>query len=398
MNKIQPVIGILCAVTALLTACNPGADQTAPTVDSSTLAPQAVNKLIKASGPKAWDNIAQEATALANTKYTASFRIKGAGEVTLRIYEGSWVKQIANLPCVASSAWKTCTLPVQIGAIPKFTFNISNSKPAATPTFIDDAQLLNPNGENMLRNSNFEGATLDAWYADPSFTLVTEDTGTPNPNPNPNPNPTPDPNNAYLWKPLKTGAGGFIIGLSYHPAGRVRFATTDTYGLYRWSNNAWVQSFTAQSMPASDVTSENSKGVLAVASAPTDENRAYMAVRGRVFRSDNAGATWARTAIPEQKFDANDDWRQVNQKLMVDPANANIVMFGTPENGLWRTINGGSSWTQLGLPKGKPEKADGTGPGVTAILFDPSSTQSGVTQTIYAGSHKNGVFKSADAG
>ncbi len=210
--------------------------------------------------------------------------------------------------------------------------------------------------------------------------------------------PTPNPSSSYVWKPLKTGAGGFIIGLSYHPAGRVRFATTDTYGLYRWSNNTWVQSFTAQSMPASDVASENGNGVLAVASAPTDENRAYMAVRGRVFRSDNAGATWARTAMPLQRFDANDDWRQVNQKLMVDPANADIVMFGTPEAGLWRTTDGGATWTQLDLPKGKPERDDGKGPGVAAITFDPSSSAAGVTQTIYAGSNKNGMFKSGDAG
>ncbi len=208
----------------------------------------------------------------------------------------------------------------------------------------------------------------------------------------------PNPNNAYIWKPLKTGAGGFITGLSFHPAGRVRFAITDTYGLYRWVNNTWVQAFTAQSMPLEDVTSENANGVLAVASAPTDENIAYMATRGRVFRSNNQGATWTRTALPEQKFNANDDWRQINQKLMVDPANANIVLFGTPETGLWRSENAGSSWTQLSLIKGKPERDNGTGPGVTAILFDPSSSQAGISQTIYAGSNKNGMYQSTDAG
>jgi hypothetical protein len=396
--NIRLSISVL-GLAAFLAACNtspqpsssqPSSPQTELITDSSNLQAQAVNKLVQAKGPKAWDNIAQEATAVVNTKYTASFRIKGAGEVTLRIFEGSWVKQIASLPCVASVAWKTCTLPVQIGAIPRFTYNISNSGPASTPTFIDDAQLLDPSGKNILSNSNFEAPTLDTWYADSSFTLVSENVVTTPPGPNPN-NPT-------VWKPLKTGAGGFIIGLSYHPAGRVRFATTDTYGLYRWSNNAWVQSFTSQSMPATDVRGENGGGVQAVASAPTDENRAYMAARGRVFRSDNQGATWARTAIPVQKFNANDDWRQVNQKLMVDPANANIVMFGTPENGLWRTINGGANWTQLTLPKGLPVKADGTGPGISAILFDPSSTVAGVTQTIYAGSNKNGIYKSINAG
>ena len=389
-------IHLALGLVAALAACNtvsPGQTQNEAVLGgSSNLQTRAINKLIKASGPKAWDNLVQEGTAVANGKYTASFRIKGAGEVTLRLYEGSWSRVIANLPCTASSAWKTCSIPVTMGAIPKFTFNVTNSSPASTPTFIDDAKLVDSSGKNLILNSGFDSPSIAPWWSDSSFTLVSEDDGTPAPN------PTPNPNNPYVWRPLKTGAGGFIIGLAYHPAGRVRFATTDTYGLYRWSNNAWVQSFTAQSMPASDVEGENGRGVLAVASAPSDENRAYMAVRGRVFRSDNAGATWARTAIPVQKFDANDDWRQVNQKLMVDPANANIVMFGTPENGLWRTLDGGTTWTQLTLPKGLPVKSDGTGPGVAAILFDPSSTTAGVTQTVYAGSNKNGMYKSINAG
>jgi hypothetical protein len=162
VNIRHASISIL-GLAAFLAACNtssqpsssqPSSSQTELVDGSSNLQAQAINKLIQAKGPKAWDNIAQEATATVNTKYTASFRIKGAGEVTLRIYEGSWVKQIANLPCVASVAWKTCTLPVQIGAVPRFTFNISNSSPASTPTFIDDAQLLDPSGKNILLNGS----------------------------------------------------------------------------------------------------------------------------------------------------------------------------------------------------------------------------------------------------
>ncbi len=214
-----------------------------------------------------------------------------------------------------------------------------------------------------------------------------------------NPIPTPPvTQNEYVWKPLKSGAGGFITGLSFHPSGQVKFIITDTYGLYRWKNDQWVQSFTAQSMPAEDVASENSNGVQAVASAPTDENRAYMAVRGRVFISNNQGETWTRTALPEQYFNANDNWRTYNQKLIVDPLNKDVVYFGTPKNGLWRTDNGGSSWLKLSLEIGKPESEDGSGPGITAIIVDSSSAEAGVSQVVYASSNKNGMFKSTDAG
>ncbi len=176
MNKYLP-LRLSISLSALLTACNNNLIASSP----SPLAnpnPQAINTFVKASGPNAWNNLVQEGTALANGKYTASFRIKGAGTVTLRFSEGSWGNNLANLDCEASSAWKTCSVPITMGANPKFTFNITNSRPASTPTFLDDMALTDSSGRNILVNGNFEAATINPWSSDPSFTLATEDDGT----------------------------------------------------------------------------------------------------------------------------------------------------------------------------------------------------------------------------
>lgn len=219
--------------------------------------------------------------------------------------------------------------------------------------------------------------------------------------PNPPPNPTPGPNaDGYIWKPLKVGAGGFITGLDFSSDSSVMIARTDTYGLYRWTGEAWRQLLTAASLPASEVKPRGGAGVFEVAIAPSDKNRVYVTWRDAVYRSDNAGDTWTKTALTGLKLNANDDWRTWGDKLKVDPRNADVLLVGTPRDGLHISTNGGSSFTKASsLPAGQAEKPDGSGPGITGIDFDGSSAvMNSRTGIVYASSHKNGVFKSVDGG
>ncbi|QOD61723.1 T9SS type A sorting domain-containing protein [Polaribacter haliotis] len=79
--------------------------------------------------------------------------------------------------------------------------------------------------------------------------------------------------------------------------------------------------------------------------------------------------------------------------VAVDPNNSNIMYVGTPSGGLWKTINGGTSWT--------PKTDDLAGMGVTDILIDPTTTSTlymatGDRDSSYISSI--GLFKSTDAG
>lgn len=197
----------------------------------------------------------------------------------------------------------------------------------------------------------------------------------------------------YTWKTLRIGAGGWLNGLDVSADGSTLLVRTDTYGAYRLDSGQWRQLVTSSSMPAEDVGPEKNSGVWEIRVAPGNASRLYMSYRGRVYRSDDRGARWRRTAFAPVETDANDDYRNFGQKLAVDPANPDVVYAGTPESGLFATFDGGTSWQRVStVPAG--DKA-----GITGIAFEASSgTTGGRTRTVYAGSYGNGVWRTTDAG
>jgi hypothetical protein len=178
---------------------------------------------------------------------------------------------------------------------------------------------------------------------------------------------------------------------------------TDTAGAYLWNGSSWVQLVTNTSMPASYIAGDpvgiggasGGQGVYEVAISPSNSSLMYMNYGGYLFKSTNKGTTWTQTNFPSQGTgcNPNDSYAQTGQKMAVDPNNSNIVYAGTETNGMYVTTNGGTSWAQVsGVPAG-------TGAGITGILFDASGAQvGGVTQVIYASSSGHGVYKTINGG
>jgi hypothetical protein len=205
----------------------------------------------------------------------------------------------------------------------------------------------------------------------------------------------------YDWQILRIGGGGWLTGMDISADGSTRVVRTDTYGAYAWDAAAgrWVQLVTATSLPADEVDVERAQGVYEIRVAPSDPRRLYMAFDGRVFRSDDRGATWSATAFTRvSQMDANDPFRTWGAKMAVDPANPDVVYVGTPRDGLFSTHDGGASWRRAAsVPAGA--SVQGGWPGITGIVFDPGSgAAAGRTLGLYVASSGNGVFRSADAG
>lgn len=207
----------------------------------------------------------------------------------------------------------------------------------------------------------------------------------------------------YVWKQLKTGAGGWVVGMFIHPDGSVVYARTDTGGAYRLnqSTKTWTQIVTSNSLPSSDVGLGNYGGVVGIVAAPSDHNRAYMAAylgsnNTNVYSSVDQGAHWTKTALPGLNDNANGDGRQMGERLAVDPANANVLYYGSMSSGLFVTNDAGAHWQQVAQVPSSGETTYGTG----NVRFDPTSgvTQSGLTKVIYATVYQKGVFRSADGG
>jgi len=214
------------------------------------------------------------------------------------------------------------------------------------------------------------------------------------------PSSSPLPATASKWRPLRVGAGGYSTGLDISPDGKAKLVRTDTYGAYAWnsSRREWRQLVTAQSMPASDRFLHDSPGVYEIRVAPSDPERFYMAFDGFLYRSDDAGRNWRRTALPRTAMNANDPFRTNGQKMAVDPASPDRVLVGTAEKGLFLTDDGGGHWTGLADPPPGAATPDGGHPGLAGVAFDPRSEAGGRTATAYAASYGHGVYRSRDGG
>lgn len=94
-----------------------------------------------------------------------------------------------------------------------------------------------------------------------------------------------------------------------------------------------------------------------------------------VFKSTNFGATWQPTGLT---WDL--DEVKYGYKMAMNPVNPDILIVATANNGLYRTINGGATWTN---------HESGT--------FYDVTWKPGSASIVYA-SNTNSVFKSTDAG
>ncbi len=204
--------------------------------------------------------------------------------------------------------------------------------------------------------------------------------------------PTP-----YSWATIPFGGGGFVDGFLYHPkqAG-ILYARTDIGGMYRYdySNQSWI--------PLLDHLGHDDgalMGVLSLAIDPNAPNKIYAATgeylgpwarNGAILRSDDQGKTWQKTDLPI-KVGGNADGRGTGDRLQVDPNRGDILFYGSNQDGLWKSTDGGKTFAKTASP----------GTALSLVVFDPTSAQAGgASQTLYVGSFDNrgGLFVSHDGG
>ena len=218
----------------------------------------------------------------------------------------------------------------------------------------------------------------------------------------------------FKWSNVAIGGGGFVSAVLPSPieAG-VIYARTDVGGAYRWNDTtkAWI--------PLTDWTSVDERGLLgieAMAVDPVTPGTVYMMAgtvywnqaadgigRSAFLRSKDYGATWEKIYVWDdvtKNFNAhgNGMGRGNGERLAVDPANPNIMFYGSRNKGMWKTTNNGTSWakvTSAVLPD-----TTWNGAGFSFLMFDPSTKGADKTTRIYAGAVKEGnnVFVSNDAG
>jgi hypothetical protein len=184
----------------------------------------------------------------------------------------------------------------------------------------------------------------------------------------------------YRWRTAVIGGTGFLTGVLFHPSVRgLAYARTDIGGPYRWDDRK------ARWTPLTDHLGWddwNLLGVEAIAVDPAHPDRVYLALgtyaqswagNGAVLRSEDRGATWARSDLTV-KLGANEDGRGTGERLLVDPRDSDTLWLGTRHDGLLRSTDRGATWKTADT---FPAAPNATGQGVTLLVA--------AGRTLYAG-------------
>ena len=75
---------------------------------------------------------------------------------------------------------------------------------------------------------------------------------------------------------------------------------------------------------------------------PGTPNVVYLGSQDGVWRSDDSGATWRHLALPGKE--------RVVWSILVHPRNSNVLLVGTEVTTVYRSENGGASFTELKVP------------------------------------------------
>ncbi len=222
------------------------------------------------------------------------------------------------------------------------------------------------------------------------------------------------------WRPLKLGAGGYVTGIDM--VGTTKVIRTDVGGAYvlNTGTGKWEQLCTSTRLSGAPTEPSSSAatgfdGVYEIKIAPSNSAIIYMVFQGKVWKSTDTGATFTATGFTQSNnLGANNGGifvgdafadRYNASKLAIDPIDPNVVYLGTKSAGVYKTVNGGTSWTQIvtgsipfssGTDFGHRVLVDASGSSVgTAPGHATDPTREG---TVYASSRGNGVYRSTDGG
>lgn len=194
---------------------------------------------------------------------------------------------------------------------------------------------------------------------------------------------------------LKTGATSEVVYCRTDVGGAFRWSESD---------KGWL-CITDKIIDPSAADGSNLQGINGLAIDPANPDRVYVAAGlystvtpSGIYVTDDASASspvW--TVIhPTVRCSSNKEGKLFGERLVVDPNDSNTLYYGTntPATGpvgLIKGVKSGGSWTWThlsGLPNGS------TGNGVTFVACD----KNGSSTLVYAGVHGSGVYRSANGG
>lgn len=195
------------------------------------------------------------------------------------------------------------------------------------------------------------------------------------------------------WQQVPIGGGGYVTGVYAHPqVADLVYMKTDNGGAYRWHPQAKRWQNIIDHFPRLPW---NYYGVQSLALDPHNPELVYVALgkyadsgNGRLWKSSDRGNTWIESDL-QVPIGGDTDKRWTGNRLAVSPHDGNLLLFGSGNQGLWRSQDGGIHWSQI--------KSFGASPhpdlGLIAVAFDPVDQK-----RVYLSAYGDGIYLSDDQG
>lgn len=209
---------------------------------------------------------------------------------------------------------------------------------------------------------------------------------------------------SFTFKPIRVGGGGWVTGLVINPAkDSIVYCRTDVGGVYKFDfdNQKWVQLVTSQRMPANWLNAAELNGeglgvrrqaayqVASIATDPSNPNVFMFVAANSLFKSNDGGNSFVWMQNFNVVAEGNKNERSFGERLQIDPNNSSNILYGSQTSGMWKSNDGGYSWSSVPASQ-IPVETTG---GVTWVQYDKNNVN-----RVYAGVKANGVYRSNDGG
>lgn len=204
--------------------------------------------------------------------------------------------------------------------------------------------------------------------------------------------------------PTRQG-GRYVDFAVVDSAPKVIYAATASGGLWKTVNNgqSWNSLFDQENIISIGAVAvdQQDTSVVWVGSGEANNSRSSYWGNG-IYKSTNGGETWTNMGLPESQHIG---------RILIDPNNSDVVYVAAlghlysenPERGLYKTTNGGKTWTKSLEVKRK----DGKYIGVVDMTMSPDDPNTIIAAaydkirrpwTFNEGGEGSGIYKSTDAG
>jgi len=146
-----------------------------------------------------------------------------------------------------------------------------------------------------------------------------------------------------------------------------------------------------------------SKNITDIAISHQNANKVYTSLRdGGLYKTEDGGQNWeAITGTLPSGQDWNDSWhpdadnipRHSLFSVAVHPTNDQFILIGSNVHGIYRSENGGETWSQVLSPQTMITNGTSDHGHIMSIVFDPIEPSN-----VYAAEWHGGVYESVDNG